>query len=131
MHDKCDPPGRNAIIKYVKREWGLDAENNPNKYAVDLIIKKDNEVIGYAEIETRRWNYLPFNTIHIPKRKDKLFNDILPTYYFVVSRFMVRAWYCNTKDILNSPVFEIPNTSLSQDEYFYDVDLKHFTEITL
>jgi hypothetical protein len=109
----------------------MNAWHNPNQYAVDLIIEKDKELIGYAEIEMRDWDHCPFKTIHIPKRKDKLFNNNKKTIYFVVSRGMERAWYIDSQVIKDSAVAEIPNKAVSQGEYFYDVPTYLFTEVNL
>jgi hypothetical protein len=131
VHDACDPPAREAVSKYIKATWGMNAWHNPNQYAVDLIIEKDKELIGYAEIEMRDWDHCPFKTIHIPKRKDKLFNNNKKTIYFVVSRGMERAWYIDSQVIKDSAVAEIPNKAVSQGEYFYDVPTYLFTEVNL
>jgi len=131
VHDACDPPAREAVSKYIKATWGMNAWHNPNQYAVDLIIEKDKELIGYAEIEMRDWDHCPFKTIHIPKRKDKLFNNNKKTIYFVVSRGMERAWYVDSQVIKDSAVAEIPNKAVSQGEYFYDVPTYLFTEVNL
>ena len=131
VHDACDPPAREAVSRYIKSTWGINAWHNPDQYAVDLIIEKDKKLIGYAEIEMRDWDHCPFKTIHIPKRKDKLFNNNKRTIYFVVSRGMTKAWYVDSQLIKNSAVCEIPNKAVSQGEYFYDVPLYLFTEVNL
>jgi len=131
VHDACDPPAREAISRYIKATWDMNAWHNSDQYAVDLIIEKNKELIGYAEIEMRDWDHCPFKTIHIPKRKDKLFNNDKRTIYFVVSRGMSKAWYIDTDVIKNSSVHEIPNKAVSQGEYFYDVPTYLFTEISL
>jgi hypothetical protein len=131
VHDACDPPAREAVSKYIKARWDMNAWHNPDQYAVDLIIEKNKELIGYAEIEMRDWDHCPFKTIHIPKRKDKLFNNDKRTIYFVVSRGMSKAWYIDTDVIKTSAVHEIPNKAVSQGEYFYDVPTYLFTEISL
>ena len=131
VHDACDPPAREAVSKYIKATWDMNAWHNPDQYAVDLIIEKNKKLIGYAEIEMRDWDHCPFKTIHIPKRKDKLFNNDKRTIYFVVSRGISKAWYIDTDVIKNSSVHEIPNKEVSQGEYFYDVPTYLFTEVSL
>jgi hypothetical protein len=79
----------------------------------------------------RDWDRCPFKTIHIPKRKDKLFDNDRDTIYFVVSRGITKAWYVNSQVIKTSSVHEIPNKAVSQGEYFYDVPLYLFTEVNL
>lgn len=132
VHDACDPIARAAIITYMAKTWNLTAVPNPDKYKVDLIVENEFMVpVGYAEIEMRDWESCPFATIHVPGRKKKLFDNDMPTNYFVVSRGLKRAWWCKTDDILNSPLVEVPNKAVKEGEYFYDVPRKKFKEIEL
>lgn len=117
VHDACDPPARDAVIMVIEREWGLSAKPNENIYKVDLVI----DGVGYAEVEMRDWDDCPFDTIHIPERKTKLFQNDMKTIYFVVSKSLSKCWYCDTNTILKSPLKEIKNKEVSQGEYFYDV----------
>jgi len=132
VHDACDPVARAAVIGYMAKRWNLTAVPNPDKYKVDLIVENEFMVpIGYAEIEMRDWESCPFRTIHIPSRKKKLFDNDMPTNYFVVSRSLKKAWWCNTDVILNSPLIEVPNKAVKSGEYFYDVPINQFKEIVL
>ena len=132
VHDACDPVAREAIIGYMASKWNLTATPNPNKYKVDLIVENEFMVpVGYAEIEMRDWESCPFPTIHIPSRKKKLFDNDMPTNYFVVSKGLKKAWWCKTDDILNSPLVEVPNKDVKSGEYFYDVSISNFKEILL
>jgi len=131
IHDLCDPPAREAIIKYVKDEWNLLAEDY-EKYKVDLLIKNQSgKSIGYAELELRNWESCPYPTIHIPQRKKKLFDNDMPTVYFVVNRPLTMAYYINTNKILEQPLREIANKRLTDGEYFYDVPKEMFSVIHL
>jgi hypothetical protein len=49
----------------------------------------------------------------------------------VVSKGLKRAWWCKAKDILDSPLIEVPNKAVARDEYFYDVPIDCFTEVLL
>ena len=130
-HDHYDPPAREVVTSYIKKRWGYSAIPY-DKYKVDLLIENEFMVpIGYAEVEMREWVNCPFNTIHIPQRKKKLFNNDMPTLYFVINNNLSKAWYINVKEILNSPLKEIPNKKVSDGEYFYDVPKHKFVEIVL
>lgn len=130
-HDYYDPPAREAVTNYIKKKWGYSAIPY-DKYKVDLLIENEFMVpIGYAEVEMREWVNCPFNTIHIPQRKKKLFDNDMPTLYFVINNNLSKAWYINVKEILNSPLKEIPNKKMSDGEYFYDVPKHKFVEIVL
>jgi hypothetical protein len=130
VHDACDPPARDAVIRY-HATLGKIAKPY-DKYKVDLIIENEFMVeVGYCEIEMRDWEYCPFPTIHVPSRKKKLVDNDLPTTYFVVSKSLKRAWWCNTKDILDAPLVEVPNKAVKKGEYFYDVPIEKFKEVEL
>ena len=99
---------------------------------MDLVVENEFMVpVGYAEIEMRDWEYCPFPTIHIPRRKRKLFDNDMPTMYFVVSKGLKRAMWCNTEVILDCPLIEVPNRAVQAGEYFYDVEVSKFKEILL
>ena len=49
VHDACDPPAREAVSKYIKATWGMNAWHNPDQYAVDLIIEKDKQLREYEK----------------------------------------------------------------------------------
>jgi hypothetical protein len=131
IHDQCDPPAREAVTRYIKEQWGHTALPY-DKYKVDLIIENEFTVpIGYAEVEMRDWEDCPFQTIHIPARKKKLFDNDMPTAYFVINRSLTKGWYTSVSEILASPLVEIPNRRIESDEYFYDVPKEKFIQIEL
>jgi len=53
LHDACDPLTREAVSKWLTMKWGIVAEANPDKYAVDLVIKRAGKLVAYAEVEVR------------------------------------------------------------------------------
>jgi hypothetical protein len=131
VHDACDPVAREAVIKYLAR-CNRTAYPHPDKYKVDLIVENEFMVpVCYAEIEMRDWESCPFPTVHVPSRKKKLVNNDLPTLYFVVSKGLKRAMWCDGKDIVASPLREVPNKAVKSGEYFYDVSIKCFKEVLL
>ena len=132
VHDACDPVARQAVINFMASKWNRTAYPHPDKYKVDLVVENEFMVpIGYAEIEMRDWEDVPFSTIHIPSRKKKLFDNDMPTTYFVVSRGLKKAWWCRVDDILSSPLREVPNRAVATGEYFYDVPIDCFKEVLL
>ena len=129
VHDACDPPARDAVARMIKAHWGLDAVAY-EKYKVDLVVENEFMVpVGYAEVEMRPWVDCPFPTIHVPERKKKLFDNDLPTRYFVVSKDLKKAWWCKVEEILSSPLVEVKNKEVPEGEYFYDVPKKLWRQI--
>ena len=98
LHDACDPPARDAVARWLRNLWYIDATPNPDKYAVDLILSRKGEHLGYAEVEVRDWEFCPFETIHIAQRKDKLFNHPRTTMY-VVNKPLTHAYWIRANKI--------------------------------
>jgi hypothetical protein len=125
LHDACDPLTREAVSKWLTMKWGVVAEANPDKYAVDLVIKRDGKLVAYAEVEVRNWlqesTHCPYDTIHVAERKQKLLNNQLPTLFFVVTRDFKNAYWTKAEEILKSPMLEVKNTAVAEGERFYDV----------
>jgi hypothetical protein len=122
LHDICDPPAREAVATWLENLWYVDAQPNPDKYAVDLVLSKNGEHIGYAEVEVRDWgmNFCPYDTIHIAQRKEKLFAHPRTTMY-VVTKEYTHAYWIKAHKIKDCPLIEVPNKAVSRGEYFYDV----------
>lgn len=122
LHDACDPPARNAVAEWLKNLWYVNASPNPDKYAVDLILSRNGQEFGFAEVEVRDWgmNFCPHDTIHIAKRKEKLFSHPRTTMY-VVTKEYTHAYWIRADKIKDCPVIEVPNRAVANDEYFYDV----------
>jgi hypothetical protein len=127
LSDKYDIPGREAVKKFLLREWDLYAQDY-KKYEVDLICSRNGKNKIYVEVEVRpsfRWEF-PFETVHIPERKAKLFDNDLPTIYFVVNKNFTKALWINTNQITNCDLIENPNCNIKEGEYFYSVPKKRF-----
>jgi len=122
LHDACDPPARNAVAGWLKTVHHVDALPNPDKYAVDLVLSRYGEHIGYGEVEVRDWgmDFCPYDTIHIAQRKEKLFTNPRTTMY-VVTRNLTHAYWIRANKIKDCPLIEVPNKAVANEEYFYDV----------
>ena len=133
LHDICDPPARKAVTDWVAMKWGLTCIENPNKYAVDLVVYRKDEICGYIEVEKRDWGmkHCPYETIHIAQRKEKLFINNKPTMIFVVTRDFENAYWCDSEDVKTASLIEVPNRSVQHDEYFYDVPITKFQYVDL
>jgi len=87
LYDKYDDVGRTVVKNYFKSKLNIDAIDNSDLYGVDLILTKNNTVVGYAEVEVRNnWDKdnFPFDTLNVPSRKKKLLENELPTCYNVL-----------------------------------------------
>jgi hypothetical protein len=126
LHDQYDNFGRDKIIKYYA-DNGLELRNNPNQYGVDLIAYDDGDKIGYVEVEVRQsWkeNIFPFDSLHVPERKKKLLDNDLHTVLVSVNCYGTRAFICDYRIVLASPLLESPNKYIANGEKFYKVDTR-------
>jgi hypothetical protein len=132
LHDACDPPAREAVTEWVAMKWGLKCIENPDKYAVDLIVYRKDQICGYIEVETRDWKTLhcPYDTIHVAQRKEKLFQNP-GTLIFVTTRDFENAYWCKAEYVKSSPLIEVPNRAVKRNEYFYDVPIELFQYVDL
>lgn len=131
LHDKYDPPAREAVTKYVKMKWGLDCRENPNVYGVDLLVYRAEKLAGYIEVEVRGWDYCRYPTIHIANRKAKLFQQDLPVLFFALTHDLIHAYWMKAELMKECPLIEVNNTQVPNGELFFDVPIKHFKYVDL
>ena len=129
LYDANDERGRQVVKAWFEKKGFLAKDFF--KYDVDLIIKKGNSWIGFVEVEVRSWDSCSFNTIHVAKRKEKLLRNAMTTVFFAVGNSLKIGYWCNGKDVLESPVVEVKNKFVFNGEYFYDVPLTKFKKVNL
>lgn len=126
LHDQWDELGRNAVIEFF-RQRGHICKSNTDKYGVDLILYRNEEPIGYAEVEVKpNWDNhkWPFKTVNVPSRKRKLLENDLPTWFFCVNNKGDYVMAVDAETVLNSPLLENPNKYIASGEYFYKVPVE-------
>ena len=118
-----DKPAKDLVIKFLKSK-GLDAMENPNDYGIDIMVSR-------YEVERREiWtNKFPFQTVHIPARKEKFlkYNII----YAIVNKDFNKIMLCTSEIIRQYNKIEVPNRSVPTGEYFYDVPIKEWSTYNL
>ena len=131
LHDKYDPPAREAVTKWIKMKWGLDCIPNPNVYGVDLIVLREGNPVGFVEVEVRGWTYCHYSTIHLSKRKDKLFQQDLPVLFFALTHDLIHAYWCRSEIAKRYPLIEVKNFEVPNGEMFYDIPVTEFKYVDL
>lgn len=129
LYNKNDP-AKNKAIEYFKTK-DMSAIVNPNDYGVDLIV--DNKF--YCEVEVKHnWkgNNFSFPTLQIPERKKKFasIND-MPVMFMVLNSEHTHAFLVNAKDVLRSPLVEVPNKYVEKEELFFQIPVKKLTKVRL
>lgn len=131
LHIRYDSLGRDAVKRYFIAKALLQdkpyrrAVDNPDQVGVDLLLKDSNNVtVAYCEVEVRPgWHgdTFPFATVHVPERKTKLLNNDLHTWFVSVNAEQSHMLVCDAATVLNSPLREVPNRYIAENERFYDV----------
>lgn len=130
LYTENDSKGKYAVSEYL-RKLGYEVKEG-DKYGVDLLCYKDNELAGYVEVEVRHnWQTsFNFSTLHIPYRKHKFFNQNKTTLLFATNKNATQALWVRDTDILISPVENKPNKYM-ESEMFFVVPLSYCTKVYL
>jgi len=133
LHAQHDKDGRDFVKAFYKKH-GLDAQDNPDQYGVDLLVYYDDSLVGYAEVEVRQnWDkeQFPFDTLNVPERKQKLLTNDLETTFFSVSKDHSRAFMCQDRIVLSSPLMESANKYVGSGEKFFKVPIDQIKLVQL
>ena len=126
LHETYDAPAREAVSKWIKMKWGLEIRDNPNRYGVDLICFRSGSPVGALEVEVRQLGFDSHRSIHAAQRKEKLFQEGLPTLFFALTQDLSRAYYLKADLIKDCPLVEVHNRYVGKGEMFYDVPITMF-----
>ena len=130
LHDKYDAIAKSAVGQYIEKTCGLRVEPNEDQYGVDLLLLRNDKLIGYAEVEVRQWSpNCPYATIHVPERKTKFFGDRV--LFFALTKDIKSAYWIETNKISEHPLREISNYKVASGEMFYDVPTELFGFVEL
>lgn len=128
LHDKYDPPARKAVTDWVEKTWGLQCQDNPDKYGIDLIVYRNGEQVGFIEVEVRTWNPCPFPTIHVPKRKIEML-ELPNALFFALTEDLGHAYWIWGKNVFAYKTVEVKKDNFH--EAYYDVPKSLFKFVKL
>lgn len=112
-------------------KWGLKCVENPNVYGVDLIVLREENPVGFVEVEVRNWAYCHYPTIHLAQRKDKLLAQDLPVLFFALTQDLSHAYWMKVDKSKRYPLIEVKNFEVPNGEMFYDIPVKEFKYVDL
>ena len=121
-HAAHDASGKETVLRFL-RQLGIDAEENPNRYGVDLLGKNIDHT---WEVEKRpEWeDEWPYSTVHVPNRKEKFLQ--LSMIYAVVNKDLSKIMFCVSPIISECEQIEVPNTEVTWGEYFFNVPVNEW-----
>ena len=116
-HNKYDRPAREATKKYIKRH-GYTAEDNPDIYGADLIVKD----LCYVECEVKKYwsqSTYPYPHVRLPYRKKKFSLLDMPTVFYIWNNKYSHAVRIPGSSLGTAEVKEYKNSQVSKGELFY------------
>lgn len=133
LFDKYDQMGRDIVKSFVG-QWGMLAEDNPDRYGVDLLLYAEGKLVACAEVEVRNsWKTVefPYEDLNVPHRKKKLLENEVDTFFFSINSEGTALFFCKAEDVLSSEVKESRNKYVYKGEHFYKVSLDKLTHVVL
>lgn len=130
LHDQYDDLGKKVVIDYLSR-FNLVAKEGFNKYDIDLEVYKENNLIGYAEVEVRTcWQngHFPFDSLDIPERKWKFFEqNTKNTVFYSVDKDLSAMFWCSADEIISkgSKIYKRNKYSQNKKEPFIRMNLEN------
>ena len=126
VYDDCDTPAKDALIQYLTPRVRYVEKEPHGRYGVDLLVQYNNGRKVFFECEKRySWKVgkFPYDTIHIPSRKQKFLNLEYPTYFASFRDDLKALIILNSQDIKNQSMVEVSNYRMRSGEEFYNIPL--------
>jgi len=130
LHNKTDTLAKNKGKALFNNNFKVI--ENPNKHAVDLLVynKKDEHKFNVeVEIKTnwKKGEDFKFPDVNFLKRKEKYCKLDKPTIFVIFNEDLSQYLAVKDKDVLNSPLKEVPNKFVYSGELFFKIPLTKVT----
>ena len=117
-------------VEHLKEHFHVDEfKDSATRYMVDREGWADGEHIVNVEVEVKHnWkkgmNPFPYNTIHLPQRKEKYLSLEKPTHFVIFSSDLQGAiTFADTTVLEHGNLKEVPNKFVARGELFYNVPI--------
>ncbi len=127
LFEENDEMARCAVEK-LKHHFGVDEfRDSRNRYTVDREGWRDEKHLMNVEVEVKHnWKQglssFPYDTIHLPKRKEKYLGMDTPTYFVIFSSDMGGAIVFSDKTVEEyGKLKEVPNKFVPSGELFFNI----------
>jgi hypothetical protein len=127
LYDQNDQLATGVISGYLA-QWGLVAEPNPNRYGVDLLVRKPDEPDHFLAVECeikRVWtgDSFPYQTIQLPERKGKYRNVPQQLEYWILNADCTSAIIIPEFLLDEHKPVVVPNKYIRWGEKFYQLPI--------
>lgn len=125
LYEKNDKAAKEAAQKIFSKIPNYTIEENESKIGVDFLLYKDEEHIGYLEVEKKSgWITVsfPYDFINFPERKAKYCKLDKPTLFMMFNNNFKNYLVVDSETMLNSDLAEVRNKYILSGELFFKVD---------
>ena len=125
LYEENDRKAKEAVAKLFEGSK-FSVKENTKKTAVDLLLYKGEEHVGYVECERKLvWEGdFQWDTIQIPERKAKYANLDKPTTFIIFDKEFKNYYSISGEILLKSNLVEVPNKYVYKGEKFFQVPVK-------
>ncbi len=122
LYDRYDGMARD-YAKHELEAAGYSIEDNERKMGVDLIVRKDGDILFYVECEIKTALDKPFHykTLQLPERKLKFCGLSHPTLFTLFNTKGDKYFAVWDKFVRASPLKEVYNKYVSNREFFFQI----------
>lgn len=118
LYDRCDKKGKEKVKAYYRKK-GIVVTEFENQYDLDLKESKDKFFVEVEVHESWQGRSFPFDTIHIPVRKQKYITG--KTLFFILNKEMTNALVIPDSLLNDKDKIEVKNKYIQNGEEFFDV----------
>jgi|TARA_B100000282_G_C31736673_1_gene493840 hypothetical protein len=130
LFEENDELARNAV-EHLRHHFGVDCfKDSKNRYTIDREGWRDETHLMNIEVEVKHnWKKgleaFPYDTIHLPKRKEKYFGLSKPTYFVIFSSDLQGAIVFSDRTAMeHGKLKEVPNKFVPKGELFYSIPIQ-------
>ncbi len=125
-----------GVISGYLSQWGLVAEQNPNKYGVDLLVRRPESPEHFLGVECEIklvWSgpEFQYDTIQLPERKGKYRAIPQPLEYWILNRECTHVIVIPEYLLDSFEPVVVPNKYIRWGEKFYQIPVAECVQLQL
>lgn len=130
LYNENDKKAKDIIIKHLSKNYIVG--HNPDMFGPDLFALDGTETF-YVEVEIKHnWDgpIFPFNTVNIPKRKEK-YLETGEVLYCILSKDLSQCINVEGKHLKREYLKEVRNKYVPEGEMFFQIPLRFCRMVSL